>query len=87
MKLSLVRFREAIHIGKALDLNSSLADGQKVLGDVVTLHYHDANFLRVDFESGYSTLIPWAQVTTVFYESTSDNAGSKRAKGGIKAAP
>lgn len=76
MELLGVRFNQAIHIGRGLDLQSYLEPGQSVLSDTVSLAAHDTNFLRVSFKSGYSQLIPWAQVATVFYKE-SDAVSSK----------
>lgn len=88
MKINLVRFAQSLHLGRSLDLNSSIAEGQRVMGDPVSLKYFDSNFLSIDFASGYSQLVPWSQVSGVFYEgkATSVNPAVKRVKSGTQAA-
>lgn len=72
-----VRFVQAIHLGRSLDIHSYLEQGTPVLGDPVTLSLHDANFLKVRFKSGYSQLVPMAQVASLFVSETEPGHSSK----------
>lgn len=82
MKIQGVRFNQAIHLGKSLDLQSYVAEGQSIMGDPVKLSRYDGVFLQMDFTKGkYSQLIPWAQVACLFWEPSVTDSAIKRAKG------
>lgn len=84
MKIKIVRFNQAVMLGTQLDVNSSLSEGQTVLGRSIEMSYHDSTFLKIKFlgENPYCQLIPWAQVATVIYEETSDKSYSPSYKAG-----
>lgn len=82
MKIQGVRFNQSIHLGKSLDLQSYVAEGQMIQGDPVKLSRYDDVFLQMDFTKGeYSQLIPWAQVACLFWEPSDTNAAKQRSKG------
>lgn len=75
MKISVVRFNDSsMCVGTELNPCSSLKHGEKTISGTVSLSKYDDLFLQVTFtnpsKSPYSQLIPWAQVSTVFFENS-----------------
>lgn len=72
-KIQVVRFHDNLMLGKSLDLKSSLAWGDSVLGTPVELYFYDQTFMMVKYcgksvDQKYSQLIPFAQVATLIFE-------------------
>lgn len=72
-EITLVRFTEALHIGKSLDVNSSLSKGQLVVSVPIELDFDgDRPFISVTFkgrtrDEKYVQLIPFASVATILF--------------------
>lgn len=83
LKIKGVRFTEAIHVGKALDIQSYVEQGMSILGDKITLSKYDDTFLSIRFNSGYRQLVPFSTVATIFIDEPAavDDLTSKRSKG------
>lgn len=70
--ITLVRFIESLHIGKSLDVNSSLSKGQSVVNVPIELAFDGDNFIAVTFKGKakvdqYVQLIPLASVATIMF--------------------
>lgn len=71
-EITMIRFAEAIHIGKSLDVNSSLSKGQTIVGVPIELAFDGDHFISVTFkgktkEEKYVQLIPIAAVATILF--------------------
>ncbi len=71
--VSVVRFKEPIHLGKALDPKTYLEKGSKVLNIPTECTFYDETFMQIDFkgttkDTKYSQLIPWASISTVIFD-------------------
>ena len=83
-KIPVVQFQDSMLLGKMYDPHRSLQDGQVIQGTHrLSVYCYDDMFLAVTFthmagrEKTYTQLIPWSQVTGVFYDGTFEESDDK----------
>jgi len=80
MMINVVRFRDAILLGKSLEPVRSLSNGQRYDGAFIGLSLFNELFIKVSFQHAdpakdYAQLVPLARIDTcLFVETVVDNA-------------
>tara|TARA_R110000868_G_scaffold148576_1_gene370550 strand:+ start:698 stop:970 length:273 start_codon:yes stop_codon:yes gene_type:complete len=73
-KILIVHFVDHVKMGKSLDTRSHAAEGEVILGELISLSEHNDTFMRIDYKvkgegkRDYAEFIPWAQVSKVIFE-------------------